>query len=556
MLSKLRSGTITQFFMGAVVLIIAAAFLLDSRTTPQGSTLCAAEVHGHCVPPRDFNKALRLAVPPNLEPKQIREMRLNETLLEGLVERELLVREAERIGVGVSNEAVDRELGAGRFRYSLPAARYAQAPMLARVNVNHPQTKRFNFQIYTRTVRNYARMTPKDFKQDQTRELIAARMRDLIRSTARVSEVQARALFVASEERSTVRVAQVDKSWLSRFVISLSETELAEYGAAHDEELKVVWEANKTDFAEGCRPTWEVRMAYPPGADEADRTAVAAQARKLAARASGQADFSALAKIYSTGASAGIGGWVGCLATENEPVSALAQAVQGLANDGVSDPWEEAGGMRFVKVEAALPSEALDARGKQALALRRATEEKAAASAEALARRILAATGQGEPLGEATQRLAEEAIGQSTGIDSVPGVSRRELETAAMEARFRPRVEVSAPFTRTDAVRPIANAAPGQAPKILAFELEAADQVYPQPVETRDGWAVLQLKERVEASDQSFEKEKAAVLAEARGAAGALALTRYVAQLKAASQSEIELNPQFFTDASKSADDS
>src|SRR5688572_18287884 len=110
MLSTLRRGGAIQALMGGIVLVIIASFAFEFRGRGlNSSSECALEVHKHCVMPRDFNTAFHLAVPPNLQPKQIKQYGFHKLVMDGLVERELLKREAEKLGVSISEEQVDDE---------------------------------------------------------------------------------------------------------------------------------------------------------------------------------------------------------------------------------------------------------------------------------------------------------------------------------------------------------------------------------------------------------------------------------------------------------------
>ena len=212
MLTTFRKGGVIQFVMGGVILLIIAAFALEVRGPKTGSfdTECAVQVGKRCVAPRDFTAAFQLSVRPDLTPKELRRLGVRKMILDGLVERELLLEEAKRLGISISDEQVDAELALGRFHFSLPAERDGQLPMMTYVNVRHPETEAFNYEIYTRVVRNYARMSTKDFKAYQNDELVASRMRDLSKLGARISDAEAFAEFESESAKATVRVAQLD----------------------------------------------------------------------------------------------------------------------------------------------------------------------------------------------------------------------------------------------------------------------------------------------------------------------------------------------------------
>jgi hypothetical protein len=130
-----------------------------------------------------------------------------------------------------------------------------------------------------------------------------------------------------------------------------------------------------------------------------------------------------------------------------------------------------------------------------------------------------------------------------------------ELANAARESRDRPQVDVSSSFTRTGVATPVYNALQGPATKQLAFSLAAAGDVYPEPIATRDGLAVMQLKEREPAKREDFDKEKAEFIRELKQRAEAEVLTSYISRLRQSREKEIQVNARFLEEKA-TADDS
>jgi len=133
-----------------------------------------------------------------IEAAQMRQMGLRKIVLDGLVERTLLVRDAERLGLTVADDDLDNELVAGRVHVSLPVDRAAQLayPLrltddLVRVlNFNNPETKAFDYKTYDRLVRQFSNRSPTEFKVMQRAELLAARLRELVKQRARISDAK------------------------------------------------------------------------------------------------------------------------------------------------------------------------------------------------------------------------------------------------------------------------------------------------------------------------------------------------------------------------------
>jgi hypothetical protein len=79
--------------------------------------------------------------------------------------------------------------------------------------------------------------------------------------------------------------------------------------------------------------------------------------------------------------------------------------------------------------------------------------------------------------------------------------------------------------------------------------------VYGEPIPTRDGLAVMQLKEREPVKREDFDKEKAEFMRELKQKAEVEALTAHVSRLRQAREKEIVVDARFLEDKS-AADDS
>ncbi len=558
MLESFRRGGLVQIFLGGIVVLIIAAFALDFQQPRGGfSSDCVVEVGRSCVPARDFNAAFQLSVRPDFTAKQIRQLQIRKMLLDGLVERELLVAEADRLGISIGDDKVDAELALGRFHYSLPAARDGQLPSAVYVNVRSPQTEAFNFEMYQRAVRNYARMSTKDFKAYQTEELIANRMRELAKIGVRVSENEARSMFEQTRSKATVRVGQVDTEWFSRFATALSDEAVSTYAAAHGGEIDAAVAANEGALTEGCALTSEIFFAYPPAADAEDEAATRARAESVAARASkGSAkDFELFARAHSAAPSAALGGKRGCLSpSEGEEAAQLLAAVEGLPPGAVSKLTALPRGLHLLRVDARPSKDELASAARllaaRPMAVREHAEGLARQFTEALRNEVTA----GKPMQDALDALTKSSVQAGVAALGVAGtlVQPSEIETDALDARERPEVSVSSSFARVGIQNPIPGAPTA---KQLAFTLKEIGDVYPEAIVTVTGFAIMQLKDKEPAKPEDFEKEKHEVIAELEDRARSEALSAYVARLRQARESDIKINQRYLEDKSD-ADDS
>jgi peptidyl-prolyl cis-trans isomerase D len=565
MLNSFRKGGLIQFMMGGVIIMIIAAFALDSRGPASSfEAECVVSVGERCVPPRDFTAAFQLAVRPDLTPKELRRLQVRRMLLEGLVERELLVTEAERLGISISEEKVDAELALGRFHFSLPAERDGQLPMLTYVNVRHPETDAFNFEIYQRVVRNYARMSSKDFKAHQTHELIASRMRDLSKVGVLISEPEAFAQFEHDNSKATVRVAQLSSSWFARFLTAPSDSQVQAYATEHVPEVDAAAAATETGYFDGCALVSEIFFGFPPAADAQDEAETRARAERVAAQAArgDGAAFATLARVHSTAPSASHGGKRGCIAVSAEaPVSAEAEeniellgAIKGVSPGSLTKLVQVPRGFYLLRVEQRVAKDELVSMNRLWAARPLAVRAEADRLTREFAEALKTATLGGASMQDALDALTTNAL---EGIAVAgQGAKPSELETAALESRERPQIDVSPSFSRGGVANPIPNAKADSAAKQLAFTLKAVGDVYPEPIETDTGLAVLQLKELEPAKREDFEKEKVEFMRELKARAGFDALAAFIARLRKAHAGEIVVNERYLEEKDRAADDS
>src|SRR3954464_259175 len=126
MLSIFRGGGFSQGLVGGIAFSIILVFALEFRAGRNGPTAslkkeCAVEIKGECIDPKEYYASFGIVVPRTADPRAVRQLGLHKKVLDGLVERELLVAEAKRLGISVSEAEVEAELLNGRAHVSLPA---------------------------------------------------------------------------------------------------------------------------------------------------------------------------------------------------------------------------------------------------------------------------------------------------------------------------------------------------------------------------------------------------------------------------------------------------
>src|ERR1041384_3631405 len=111
MLSLFRTG-IGNVVVAGIAFLIIVAFAVEFRAGNNGPSAklardCAVSYDGYCVDAKEYYAAHGLIVPRGVEPKVSKKYSFNKRVLDGLVERELLVAEAKKLNLGVGEEALE-----------------------------------------------------------------------------------------------------------------------------------------------------------------------------------------------------------------------------------------------------------------------------------------------------------------------------------------------------------------------------------------------------------------------------------------------------------------
>ncbi|RYZ03254.1 MAG: hypothetical protein EOO73_28645 [Myxococcales bacterium] len=575
MLSLFRTG-IGNVVVAGIAFLIIVAFAVEFRAGNNGpagklARDCAVSYDGYCVDAKEYYAAHGLIVPRGVEPKVSKKYQFNKRVLDGLVERELLVAEAKKLNLGVGEDALETDLMAGRARASLPADSMAElSPMLGlcppagggyscapgsdypvrQVAVRRTEGEPFDYKVYEREVRLRTNRGPKEFKEMQERELLAARMRDIIRSRVRIPEPEAFSLFERDRSKVVVRSVVLKRDWFSKFAVDPSAAAVDKWSLANQAQIDSDWANKKADWTSGCSPVQEIMVALPPGALDDEKQPVKLKAEQARERVAKGESFEAVARELSDAPSALLGGDVGCLGS-NYGVGAdeLKKALESLKPGDLSPVVETPRGFHVLKVGPKLSDEKLEAQGRHFLARQLYARFAADEALAKFAEQLITRTKAGEKLEEATRALSVDFSAQA----AKGGAPKKDsADTPALLSADRPRFEVSSPFNASgnplpdvDALEPIA---------VKAFELKQPEELSGKPIATANGAVVLQLKERTVASREDFVKEKSKVVEALLQAKSTEALARYVQDLRRAAGDRLKVMAEFGEESKARAD--
>lgn len=567
MLSFFRSGGVGGVVVAGVAFAIILVFALEFRTGSGSSSAsltreCAVEYAGKCLDAKDYYAAHGMIVPRGIEPKASRKLQLNKKVLDGLVERELLVVEAKKLGLEVSEAALDEDLMAGRVRASLPAetlpdlafqlglcprsnAGYGCAPgseyPVRLLQVKRTEDEPYDYKLYERQIRMLANRGPKEFKDMQERELLAARMRDIVRSRVRIPEPEAFLLFERDRSKVVLRSVNLKRDWFAKYVVELDAGAVDKWSLANQQQVDGDWNSRKADWVAGCSLASEIFVELPSNALDQEKQPVKLKAEQARERVSKGEDFALVAREVSEGATAMLGGELGCLgASYGIGADELKKAAEALKPGELSAVVESPRGYHVLRVSGKLAADKVEASGRQFTARRLYARFAADEALGKFAEQLIERAKGGEKLEDAARMLAVDV--------SAKGKQNKDTaDTPALLAADRPRFEVSAPFNASG--NPLPDVEPTEPLAQKAFELKKPDEVFAKPIATSSGALVIQLKERTEASREEFVKEKAKVVQALLEAKASEALVRYVQDLRRAAGDKLKVMSSFGEEA-------
>jgi peptidyl-prolyl cis-trans isomerase D len=565
MLSIFRGGGVSQVVVGGIAFSIILVFALEFRAGRNGPTAslkkeCAFELKDSCVDPKDYYASFGLIVPRGVDPKAARQLGLHKKVLEGLIERELLVADAERLGISVSENEVENELYSGRAHVSLPVEdgdklsyqlglcrRSDERPgcepgaetMLRELHVKRTAEEPFDYAVYEREVRILANRGPKEFKEMQQRELVAARMRALIREPVRVSDVEAFAIYQQQRTTAVVRSVALQRDWFAKYVADLSDAAVDKWATENKTQVDSAWESEKANFNPGCVPAREILFEVGPGANDDDRAELRKKIDSARERVSKGEAFGAVAREVSEGQTAVNGGELGCIgASYGVGNEELAKAAAALKPKELSQLIETPRGFHLLEVEPKLDATNLENFGRRFVArklyVRFVADEKVKAFGEGLIKR-----------GQAGAKL-EDAVDAELAV-TLPAAPKSAADKAsavpALAASDRPKVEISSPFSISG--NPVPQVTPKEPLAARAFELKNPGDLYQTPIATSDGSVVIQLKEKNLAQRAEFDKNKDAIVGPLTEAKASDALARYVADLRRKAGDKLKIDQRY-----------
>jgi peptidyl-prolyl cis-trans isomerase D len=351
---------------------------------PHRVTESAAQVDGHTLSLKDWTYAYTVLNVASIPPQQAKQMRLKETIMDLLIDRELLAAEASRLGFRVGDEEVE-DLIAEAKMFSM--GREQKLPYVENEG-------KFSYDNFRKFVQYHLGMSPKSFIEQQRREIMAARMRDLLRSGIGVSADEVRENYLRQSDRVNLEYLRFP---IHRYEsdVELRPDEIASYGKANDDKLKKLYDQRKTALYDKQPKQRKLRfllVAVPSDADPDKIAETTKRADALAGRVRKGEPLAKLAKASSEDAASRARG--GDLGWQRKGGTTLGSEVEDkvwAAKDGeLVGPVKIAGGLALVVPEATREGDITFEQARPEIAESELRQERSQARAKAAADAALA----------------------------------------------------------------------------------------------------------------------------------------------------------------------
>ncbi len=304
MLDFLRKHS-QSFFVWLLVGAIAFIFVVQFGPQSKGcggslATDYVGKVYGSVITADAWRWAWVMHNGNSVAAKEAKAMKLRETVVDGLIERELLCRAAREAGLTVDDEDVEDSLLANKL-FMTTSVHAIGGSSSGSIPIDFTKDDgSFDFETFRMFVNNRFRMTFTSFKQQQTQEMLAQRMRQLFEASVRISEKEVWAEYVTESDRLKIGYVTFDPAFFVRRLYP-TDAEVAAWVEQHLAEVEKQYEDDSYKYrnVEKQVRTSHILVKVEPGAEEpvvAERKALAEDVLK---RVRAGEDFAKLAAQYS-----------------------------------------------------------------------------------------------------------------------------------------------------------------------------------------------------------------------------------------------------------------
>jgi peptidyl-prolyl cis-trans isomerase D len=591
MLDVFRQRGLSNVIYGAIIVATIFAFVVTFRPQAQNKTAslseaCAARVRGRCIDPKDLSSAWRMLMPAGRSAAS-RKMNMKKIALDGLVERELLDDEAKRLGIGLTDKELTDELYAGYVRVSVPAADpkvaaqvlgemyqgYARAGEVSQevaqahfndrdtaipVEFRDPKTKLFDMKVYDRKVRNMSNRSTTEFREQQGRELLAAKVRDAVRDPIRISDTEAWEEYERQKSTAMVTYIPVKQSWIKRWAIDVTQGDIDFYLKDNPKALDKPIEDRQKDDAPVAGHIRHILVKLPYGATDEEKAAALAKLSWAAARIKAGEPFAEVAREISDDTGSAKQG--GDLPDKGNSQGPAFKAAADALKPGEVTPGAVETQFGYHYIEKDDPAKAAEVAEKVKRSVSRDVvgKTKEADLAAAVAKKLEESIRGGKPVEDAMKDIAAPYV-RAQKVETLkvlqappPVETKQPVATATFDASNdgdRPQTETSNAFNRGGDAFPFGLMPDTEAGlKAFAFGGKEGD-VLEAPLPAPDGFYVIILKQHKLATKDDYAKDRESFVQDLLRAKRDEAMSLYVKHLREVAKDDVKIDDSYTAEA-------
>lgn len=582
MLDLFRQKGVTSVVYGTILVATIVVFVVQFRPNsgPKAATLrrvCAATVRGNCIDPKDHRATFRMLMPRGADGetsmKQARSMGLTRLSMEALVDRELLIAEAERLGLSVSEDEMNDAIISGYIHVSTPleqpevALRMPAGKLYA--GFKDAKTKEFDYKVFERTVRYATGRSASEFREWQKREMLAYKVREALAANVTIGEAEAYQFYSRDQQKARVAYVSVPETFLRRWAVKVDEAELSAWLAKKEnaDTVASVFESRKDQITPHENHLRHILVSVTPEADAKTRGEALTRLSEAVERVRRGESFAEVARDVSEDKGSGSrGGELGDKTDSFVPAfKAAADALK--AGEMTSGAVESPFGFHVIFRDDVSKTDAALAAAKRSIARELFTKEKVRAKSEELAAAAREQLAQGKtpadvaealmaPFASMTSTVSVLAVVRDLSLDKAPeggSAPARLVEgagvRAAAKADDRPSGGESTLFARGQ--EPFAGLSSEGTGKATSFAMGGTvGAVASETFALESGFAVVKLLERKEADREQFAKDKEAFMARYAQAKRLEAIAVYLKRARERSKNEITIDSNYLSEPS------
>jgi peptidyl-prolyl cis-trans isomerase D len=319
-------STLMKLVFGAIVLVF-VFWGIGATGGPTSQVI--AEVNGKRLTDTQLQREMRYRTRSSggsLDEDQVNAMARQ--VIAELIEIEVLLQEADRVGIEVSNQEVAR--------------------VVSRTEAFQGEDGKFSSTLYDRALKRMG-MTRGRFEEEIRNNLTLQKLQMMAASSIYVSDEEVRTAYRAEQARIQLDLVLIsDSAMLDK--VPVDEGSIDALIVAAPEDVKAAYDADLDRLYKKPR-TAEISLILKKASEGGDTTTARAELENLLAQARGGADFAELAEANSEDPSASVGGRVGPLA-EAQMDNIVSAAVFAIEAGAITDVLETSRGLQIVKVEA------------------------------------------------------------------------------------------------------------------------------------------------------------------------------------------------------------